>query len=477
MQLMTTGVRDRGLGQDWPVGESEYVQMHDRIGLRSTLERLRWVAQAGTPTSAIIQTVVTRGLSLVLNIGTGVICARSLGTQGRGEQTALGLWPELIAGLLTFGLPTALRYSMPRKRDEAGPLLSTAILFGVVLGCAAVVAGYIYLPIWLSKYPHDVVVNAQRLMFTAPLFMVTYMLQAFLEGRGDFRKGNLMFSFSAAATLSLLLAQLVAHRISPLGCALAYMLPPLAVTLWRVVEFRRFIRFPVAGLRRTAGDLFSYGLRVYGTDIIGTLATQVDQALVVRFLTGSGLGLYAIALAASRILAIFQGSIVVVLLPKAASMEAEDAVLLVTRAARLSLLVIGMLAALAALVVPIFIPLLYGRNFGPAIPVAQVLLAEAALGGTTLVLCQAFLSTGRPFVVTLLQAAGLATVIPLMVLMIPRLGLIGAALSLLISTALRLAVIMLCFPLLLRRAVPSLIPTRDDLRFVLARLGESSRAG
>jgi len=297
------------------------------------------------------------------------------------------------------------------------------------------------------------------------------MLQAFLEARGEFGKANLMFSLPAAGTLLLLLAQLAVHRISPVGCVLAYMSPPLAITAWRLVEFRAFLRVPAAGFRALSRDLFSYGLRVYGTDVIATLAAQVDQALVVRFLTGSGLGLYTIALAASRTIAIFQGSIVVVLFPRAAALDADEAVTLVVRAARISLVAIGSLAALVALLVPVMLPLLYGRTFAAAIPVAQVLLAEAALGGTTLVLCQAFLSTGRPFVVTMLQAAGLATVIPLMLVLIPRLGLIGAAVSLLLSTSLRLVAVLACFPLLLQRRVPSLLPGAEDVRYVRERLG------
>ena len=68
------------------------------------------------------------------------------------------------------------------------------------------------------------------------------------------------------------------------------------------------------------------------------------------------------------------------------------------------------------------------------------------MGATIAVLAQAFLSTGRPAVVALLQGVGLAAIVPLMLFAVPRYGLVGAALALLASTALRLIFVLGCFP-------------------------------
>jgi O-antigen/teichoic acid export membrane protein len=438
------------------------------------LERLQWLTEAKTATAAVANTIVTRGSALVLNIGTGVICARSLGAQGRGEQAAMGLWPGLLGALLTLGLPAALRYFIPKERAASADLLSAATLYGVFIGCVGGVVGALCLPLWMSHYSHGVVLSAQILLVTLPGFLLSFVMQGFLEARGEFGKANLMFSLPAVSTLTILVVLLLTHRISPLSATLAYMVPSLAITAWRVFEFRNYFRFPASLLDRSSGRLFSYGLRVYGVDIIGTLSTQIDQALVVKFLSSDNLGLYAVALAASRVITIFQSSVTVVLFPKASSLEPEDAVKLVIRASRLSLLAIGTAAALAAAVIPFVLPLLYGHTFAAAVPVAQVLVAEAAISGTTFALCQSFLSTGRPLIVTSLQGIGLASVIPLMLVFIPRFGLIGAAFALLFSTLLRLVVILACYPIFLRQRIPSLIPTLEDIRFVTSRLSSSS---
>jgi O-antigen/teichoic acid export membrane protein len=76
---------------------------------------------------------------------------------------------------------------------------------------------------------------------------------------------------------------------------------------------------------------------------------------------------------------------------------------------------------------------------------------------------QAFMALGRPGVITALQAIGLSLTIPLMLLMIPKLGLTGAALALLISTCARLTFVLASFPLLLKLPVPDLLVQRKDI--------------
>jgi len=78
------------------------------------------------------------------------------------------------------------------------------------------------------------------------------------------------------------------------------------------------------------------------------------------------------------------------------------------------------------------------------------------------VLAQAFMALGRPGTVTLLQAVGLGLSVPLMLLLIPRFGIAGAAVSLLISTCARFAFLYASFPVILKMVPPSLRPQRED---------------
>ena len=72
------------------------------------------------------------------------------------------------------------------------------------------------------------------------------------------------------------------------------------------------------------------------------------------------------------------------------------------------------------------------------------------------------MALGRPGMVTLLQGLGLALSVPLMLLLIPRWGIAGAAASLLLSTCARFIFICVSFNLTLRVPFPRLMPDKSD---------------
>ena len=222
--------------------------------------------------------------------------------------------------------------------------------------------------------------------------------------------------------------------------------------------------------RESATSLTSYGFKAFGIDVLATLSTQIDQALVVRFLSAPQLGIYAVSLAISRLLGHFSLSLTTILLPKAAALPPNEAIALVGRAARVTLGATAFGALVLSAITPVIVPFFYGQDFTEAGRLAQILFVEVTISSTISVLAQAFLSTGRPGTVTALQGVGLAAIVPLMIYGIPRYGLVGAALALLASTGIRLIFVLLCFPVLLKIAPPNIIPTAADARFALSRV-------
>jgi O-antigen/teichoic acid export membrane protein len=109
---------------------------------------------------------------------------------------------------------------------------------------------------------------------------------------------------------------------------------------------------------------------------------------------------------------------------------------------------------------------LYGSEYVAAAGVLRILVVEVVLSGATFVLAQAFMALDRPGVVTVLQAIGLSLCIPLMILLIPRYGIYGAAVSLLISTTARLIFVFVAFRIFLKTKPPSLVPAASDIRLL-----------
>jgi len=237
------------------------------------------------------------------------------------------------------------------------------------------------------------------------------------------------------------------------------------------IHIQRMFAPRLRAVRESARLLSSYGIRSYGIDLCGTMSLYVDQALVVRLLTPDLMGIYVVALSLSRLLNAFHTSVVMVLFPRAVARPPLEIIAMTGRAVRITTALTAICGLGIVLAGPRLLVLLYGADYRGATSILRILVLEVVLTGATQVLSQAFMALGRPGVITTLQAIGLSLTIPLMLILIPRLGLTGAALALLISTCARLTFVLASFPLLLKLPVPDLLVRREDITKISQQLG------
>ena len=143
---------------------------------------------------------------------------------------------------------------------------------------------------------------------------------------------------------------------------------------------------------------------------------------------------------------------------------------LVSRSARL-VFAFSLLAALIfAAALPVLVPLAYGGAYQAVVALAQILTVGVLLSVTTGTLTQAFMATGRPEIATFLQCVRLCVTVPLMLILIPKFGLTGAAYAADGASAVQFLMVLIAYPVILHRSVPRLVPTARDLRDVFGRL-------
>jgi O-antigen/teichoic acid export membrane protein len=362
----------------------------------------------------------------------------------------------------------AIRYNIRQKSDDAGKLFSVALVLSALLGVLAIGVGLLFIPRWLVHYPLWAIQFGQAMMFFAPLISVNILLQGFLEARGDFTRSNAMIYIPTFGTLVSLVVLYCFHAITAITVPLAYEIPFSCITIVTLYQVRKEISVPSDFVRRS-GLLLNFGLRAYGLDVLATLSAQVGQVLVVGLLSATSFGLFAVALNVSRALAVVGTSLNTVLFPKASELDSAGAIEMVSRSARLIFVVNITVGACLIAAMPFLVRLAYGGAYVPVVRVAQILTCEVILGATISTLTQAFMSTGRPGIVTLLQAVGLGTTFPLMLVLIPKFGLVGAAYAMLVSTVVRFALVLASYPMILRHAVPRLLLTGQDVRDIRAR--------
>lgn len=435
-----------------------------RAGLWRRVRSLAGRLLAGRGTSAAAaQTLIVRTLILGINILTGVLSARLLGPAGKGEQAAIISWTQMIPFCVTFGLPASLLFHAKSNPKDESRLFAAALLLSAAIGIVAAAAAAVALPFWLRHLDHRAVLCSQLLMLTVPYSVVFYSAQSIIEARGKFALENLLGMVIVLLTVLVLSALYLAGEVSAITVALAYALtgPPIgAVGIFYAVKVAR----PhFRELRRSTRTLLHFGLRYYGGDLLAVLVGFADQMLIAGFLAPGMFGVYVVAASLCRTLNLVQQSITLVLFPKVIGQSLSVIVDDVQRSARVNIAV----SLLPMLAIGFgggqLMRLVYGPGFVPGAVLLWLLLGDAMLGGVARILSQALTSAGRPGTVTLLNCVQFAVSVTLSLALLPEYQTLGVAAAMLMGTSARLALTMACYPLVLRAAIPRLMPRMTDL--------------
>lgn len=411
--------------------------------------------QAGRSASTTaLRSIAMRFLWIGLNTVTGILAARALHPHGRGELAAITLWPMLVGGVTTFGLPTALLYHVRRQPERASSLAGSALLLCSSITLLGMAVAWFVIPVWLRQLPAHIIFAAQLCVLAAPTASLSTLGRLAWEAKGRFGRSNASQLIPPMLVIAGLGVQAWLGILTPVSAAAVYILagvPAFAWILWSVV---RIYRPTLRGARASCRQLLHYGGRSYGVDLAGILSIYLDQALAVGLLSPAAMGIYAVALNVARVVAAANGSVAMVVFPRLVNLAPDEMARAVARAGRMASIAgagIG-LAVLAA--GPFLLRWLYGPAFSAAVQILPILVCQVIVAGLVYVLLQGFLAAGRPGVATAVQLAGLAVSVPLFFALVPRWGLVGAALALLISACARLVLTVVCYRSILRVPAP-----------------------
>ena len=139
------------------------------------------------------------GLTVFAQIGllaigalTGLLSARLLGPQGRGELAALTLWPLTLISLTHLGTNSALVFHVGRHCYGLPEVFTAATMLGVLQAIFVLLLGLAALPLALRSYPPGVERLAIIFLCFAPVVILGGQPTSILQGKLDLAGYNLV---------------------------------------------------------------------------------------------------------------------------------------------------------------------------------------------------------------------------------------------------------------------------------------------
>ena len=409
---------------------------------------------------------------VAINAATGIVTARALHPQGRGELAAMLIWPLVLSGSLTLGLPSALTYMIQRKPNQKAQMTTAAVLAAILIGIVATAIAIGVVPFFLRNYSSETVFVAQCLLPSLTVGLLLLTSRAALEAEHGFGRSGIALVMPPALTLILLFSFISMHRLTPVTAAISYVISSLPAILWLFRSLPISLRVPARTLFDAMRALLSYGVRSYGIDLCGTVSLYIDQAVVVGLFSPADMGRYVVALNFSRLTSVPHQAIAGVLFPSLVNFDQRKTSVLIDRIFRVGVSITLCATVLMFAAGRIVLTALYGGAFARDALILPILTLEAGLGGCVLIAAQAFMAHNRPGLITTQQLIGLSATVPLLMMLVPVLGIRGAALSILLSTLLRLVFILISY----RRTfgtMPGFLMNRDTTFWAMERLHSS----
>jgi O-antigen/teichoic acid export membrane protein len=369
--------------------------------------------------------VFTAGI-LVVNLITGILAARVLGADGRGELTAVSTITLILVYLFAFGGARAVAYHQARHPEDGPRLLGTWFLLSLPLSALGVIVGELMLPVLLAAQTEAVLHIARLFLLTLFLTLWAEPLYGVLLGDQDFLFWNAQRLAQPVLTVVgyLCLWQLDALTVeSALVVLAAAGLTTSVATAVRVVR-RHGIGRPSADVARST---LWYGVRTQAGTLTVIVNARLDLLIMPAFLGATSVGLYSVATSLAWIVAQLSGSLWWLVLPAAARRpeRGRETVL----ASFYATLAIGTVFALGlGLVADLAIRAVYGAEFGGAAEPLRLMLPGIVCQASGSMVASGMSATGRPFTATIASFVGAILTVTGLLLFLRSGGINAAAL-------------------------------------------------
>jgi lipopolysaccharide/colanic/teichoic acid biosynthesis glycosyltransferase/O-antigen/teichoic acid export membrane protein len=392
-----------------------------------------------------------------------LLVARAGGATVVGEYALLRVLPWLFGVVFSSGLPTSSAFFMAgdqRQDRRLRPTLSAQAVAGAALGSAVwLVCVVPFQHLFFRQLPLSLVA-IMAVVVTTQLLTVT--AKGCCQGGGDIAGANLIIVteelWFIPAYLSVLLLEGNMGTASVVNALLISGTLATATGLMRL-QWRGFFRNWGVPSWALAKRIAGFGARGQLGNMLWLMNLRFDFLLLGALAGPAVLGIYAIASKVAELMRLVPTAINYVFYPRFARLDQATAtaemrrLLPRTTALTLALTPVLMVCALA-------LPIVYGQAFRGAIVPAEIIILGLSVEGAAAIASAYLLGRGRPGLNSVGMGIGTTITVTLDILLIPRYGVIGAAITSAVAYLVTTAVLVI---LATRLARTSALPPASSL--------------
>jgi len=377
-------------------------------------------------------TLITQMACLCLTVITTAVIARWLGPEGKGIIELALLLPGMLSLFLSGGIGMANVYFAGTRRLDVPTLTENSAKFAIVSTILGVlIVGILVASGWLFVLVPGISIWLILLaMGGLPFRVLSGYLSGILLGLQRIITVNLINLVQGMLTLVFTILLVIGLRVGLSGPILSSLGAGMAGLIILIIILRR-----AGGVFRphrnpsATHSILSFGLKGHIGNVLQFFNYRLDMFFVNYFLGSASVGIYGVSVAFAEILWYFPHAIGFVIFPKATATKPEVMRAFTPKVFWIALGV-TVLGAIGLVVLgKSLIRLIYSMNFvGAYLPMLVLLPGVVLLGGAK-VLTNEIAGWGYPQYNSFNSGVALILTVILDLILIPRFGILGAALA------------------------------------------------
>jgi len=383
----------------------------------------------GKFTGFFIHTFGTSVMTVAMSFAISIITARYLGPAGRGALALLLLIPIFAVTFGRLGVGHAINYyasKVPKDR-----LISTSLVLSVLVGLGS---SAVSIPlIFLLRNAFFKGITTPLILLACsfiPFAFVHDYLPSIFQGFYKIKRRNLLIAAFPFFNLALLLVLVILLKLSLWGAVIAYAGANVVIVIISLALVLKELEIktirPDFHLMKA---LLTYGFQSHIGLIFKELNYRGDMLLVSYFLNPAAVGYYAIAVNIAELLWKLPEAVGTVLLPKIAGMDRKEANTFTPLVFRTILIPMAVMCLAVLFAGKYIIVIAFGREFLPSVPVLALLLPGILAMAFWKIIANTLIGLGHAIKYSITSGVALVFMVVFDVILIPKMGLKGAAIA------------------------------------------------
>jgi|GEM_PF-1635890 len=427
--------------------------------------------------------IISRDILLaVAGFGTSAVVARTLGPVGIGSWAVIEL---LINYTRVFGSPRfeiASVYFLGKQEHERGDVLFIANLTAFVTSVGIVLLGLASIGRLEATLFRNTQIGGSIIVVAlcyVPIMFFTRNYTFYLLSQGDVRSFNILRVIQEIGRNLMTILLLVVFHFGLWALPVSLLVSGVVGVLYGVIRVHSRERVRWSFNWRLWSAMLGFSYKVYLAEGIGFLSTYLSNLITAVYLPPSAVAFFSMGKGKAEYLNQATTAICSVLYPTIANRNRDslDSIEITTTVFRISLFLLALVGAVGvALIYPTTI-VLYGRRFAPLAVSFWIVIPGVVIHSAANIQRQYFLGIGKPDVPLKIATLPLLLQGLLCYVLIPKLGYVGAAISVSSTLFLTGMITLVVFKKVSGVSYREIAcPTRRDLHMILEKLFEARRA-